>query len=415
MLSEIKNIEFKEKLSLLDKYLLSFKPFDTEEIIRHCEGINISFKPGKKVATFSVRKIKAGKKKEIAQSKIITPRGPLSEESVYGKINRKITRTVRLDKNFDRVDYILNEGIKQLLKERLSQYNNDPSKAFSNLKKNPIWTDEQKTASINQVDILDYVQEYVIKYPVTAITAKDVQFVVDTKVREILSERLKKFNDNHKEAFKDILANPVWLNEEKKIPIKRVRCFTGLNKDSVVAIKVQDKTWEIEYEKYVKPGNNHHIAIYKDETGKLQEHVVTLWHAVERKKYGIPVVIKEPTSLWNDILNNRDIPESFQEKLPLDKWVFQTSMQQNECFVFNMHKDELRDAITGKDYKTIAPNIFRIRKLTSGGYWFNQQFETTPRESLEDKKAGRCIQTSLSSMNGIKIKINSLGEIFMEE
>jgi CRISPR-associated endonuclease Csn1 len=410
MLNEIAGIEYKNKLSLLDNYLLAFKPFDTDEIVRNCENINISFKPGKKVATFGVRKIKKGGKKVPVQKHIITPRGPLSEESVYGKIKRKVTRTVKLDKSFNAVENIADERIKLIIQDRLSLYSHEPSKAFGNLKKNPIWNDEHMTKAITQVDIFDYIEEYVIKYDISNIGAKDVQHIVDKRIREILADRLQQYDNNHKEAFK----TTVWLNEEMKIPIKRVRCFTGLKSDSIVPIKVSDKSWAIEYEKYVKPGNNHHIAIYTDSEGKPQEHVVSLWHAVERKKYGLPVVIKDPSSVWTDILDNRELPNAFLENLPLDSWIFQTSMQQNECFVFNMNIDELKNAINNKEYKCITPNIFRVRKLTSGAYWFNQQFETTPRESLEDKKSGRCIQASLGSLNGIKIRINTLGEIFLD-
>ena len=411
MLSQITGVEYKNKLSLLDKYLLTFKPFNTAEIAQNCENINISFKPGKKVSTLGIRKIRKGKKKVPAQTQIIVPRGPLSEESVYGKIKRKITRTEKLDKSFNSTESIIDLKIKKIIQDRLSQFENDPVKAFGNIKKDPIWLDNQKTNSITQVDIYDYVEEYVIKYELSSLTAKDVQHVVDQRIREILNDRLQQHGNNHKEAFK----TTVWLNEEKKIPIKRVRCFTGLRSDSIIPIKVSDTSWGIEYEKYVKPGNNHHIAIYKDENGKFQEHVVTFWHAVERKKYGLPIVIKDPSSVWSDILSKRELPNIFLENLPLDTWKFQTSMQQNECFVFNMNIDELDYAIGKKEYSSIAPNIFRVRKLTSGAYWFNQQFETTPRESMEDKGSGRCVQASLSSMSGIKVRISTLGEVFLDQ
>jgi len=413
MRREISN--YKERLSLLDNYLIQFKPFDTAEITNHVEKINISFKPGKKVATYNVRKIKKGGRKEIMQRNIVVPRGPLSEESVYGKIKRKVTRTVKLDKKFTGVESITDEKAKNLVKNRLLEFDFDASKAFGDLKKFPIWLDANQTVPLTEVDIIDYETEYVIKYPVTNITLKDLNFVVDKKVRELLAERLKQYDNNHKEAFKDITNNPIWLNEEKKIPIKTVRCYTGISDDSVVPIKVYDNTWDIEYEKYVKPANNHHIAIYKDENGKLQEHVVTFWHAVERKKYGIPAIIKKPSEIWDDILNNRELPQAFLDKLPLDKWTYVTSMQQNECFAFNITPEDLTTAISNKNYKRITPNIYRVRKLTKGSFWFNQQYETTPRESVEDKKAGRCIQASLSSMRGIKVKINILGDIFIDE
>lgn len=406
---------YKDKLSLLDNYLLQNKPFTTAEITKHIEQVNISFKPGKKIATYSIRKIKKGGKKIIDQKNIIVPRGPLSEESVYGKIFRKITRTVKLDIKFKQLDKIINEKERLLVKNRLLAFNYDAPEAFRNLKKDPIWLDEDQKTQLTEVDIVDYQSEYVIKYPVTAITQKDLEHVVDKQVREVLAHRLNQHNNNNKEAFKDIINNPVWFNEEKKIPIKSVRCYTGISEESIIPIKVYDNTWEIEYEKYVKPANNHHVAIYKDEKGKLQEHIVTFWHAVERKKYGISPIIKKPAEIWDYILNNRELPQAFLDKLPLDNWTYITSMQQNECFVFGMTKEELNMAIENKAYQTIAPNVFRVRKLTKGNFWFNQQFETTPRESVSDKKAGRCIQASLSSMTGIKIKINLLGEIFIDE
>jgi CRISPR-associated protein Cas9/Csn1, subtype II/NMEMI len=406
---------YNNKLSLLDNYLLQFKPFQTFEIVKQIEAINISFKPGKKVATYSVRKSNRGKNREIVQKNIIEPRGPLSEESVYGKIYKKITRTIKLDKNFTQVDNIIDEKLKRLVKSRLAENDWKPEKAFGNLKKSPIWLDPNNKIPITKVDIIDFEHKYVIRYPVTSITSKDVEFVVDKKCRELLAERLKLHNNNHKEAFKDITNNRIWLNEKKKIHIRNVRCYTNIGSDSITPVKVFDKGWDIEYEKYLKPGNNHHIAIYRDTTGKLHEHVVTFWHAVERKKYGLPVIIKQPATIWDDILNNRELPQTFLTKLPLEKWHYVTSMQQNECFVFNMSKEELKAAIQKKEYTVIAPNIFRVRKLTKGSYWFNQQFETTPRENLEDKKAGRCIQASLSSMTGVKIKVNILGEIFLDE
>jgi CRISPR-associated endonuclease Csn1 len=413
MFNETKDVVYKDKLSLVEKYLLKQKPpFNTAEVIKHIENINISFKPGKKVATISKYK-QQGKNIETG---ILAPRGPLSEESVYGKVNRKITCTVKLDKNFTQVDDIVNNEVKLIVKERLLKNNGNFEKAFANLKKEPLLlVNDANCKPIIQVEIFSFTQEYVIKYPVTSITVKDLPFVVDKQVREILTERLKQFNHNHKEAFKDIGRNPIWLNKDKGIPIKTVRCYTGISHDSVVPIKVKDKIWQIEYEKFVKPGSNHHIAIYKDKSGKLQEHVVSFWHAVERKKYGIPVIIKQPSEEWTKILDGRELPESFLNKLPIDTWTFITSMQQNESFVFNMQKEELNFAIQSKNYRLISPNLFRVRKLTSGAYWFNQQFETTPRESMPDKKSGRCVQASVSSMTGIKVKVNSLGDIFMTE
>ena len=35
-----------------------------------------------------------------------------------------------------------------------------------------------------------------------------------------MGKRLKAYKDNQKDAYKDLLKNPIWLNEGKKIPIQ---------------------------------------------------------------------------------------------------------------------------------------------------------------------------------------------------
>lgn len=411
--NEIKERKDK-KYSMLDNYLLQLKPFETSEIAEKAARILISFKPGKKVATLSRRLVKKGGKKVPVQKQIIEPRGPLSEESVYGKIKKKTIKKVKLDKNFSDVENVIDEQLRTILCDRLKAYDNDLARAFGNLKKEPVWRDTEKTLAVTDVEVRVLVEEFVLRYPVASITPDHLKSIVDDKVREVVAARLAAFGNNPKEAYKDLVRNPIWLNKEKGISVKKVRRYTGIKPDSIAAIKVKDESWNIEYEKYVKTGSNHHIAIYRDENGKLAEHVVSFWHAVERKKYGVPVIIKDTAALWTSILH-RELSQEFLTELPNDNWTYVTSMQQNETFVFNMPEAELQSAIDSKRYDLIAPNIFRVRKISSGAYWFNQQYETEPRESLNDKKAARCIQRSLSSMEGIKVKVNSVGEIFIAE
>ncbi len=73
---------FREKLSLLDRYIITHKPFTTAQVEDAIDKVLISYKAGKRVATISRYKAK-GKNLETG---IVIPRGALSEESVYGKI-----------------------------------------------------------------------------------------------------------------------------------------------------------------------------------------------------------------------------------------------------------------------------------------------------------------------------------------
>jgi CRISPR-associated endonuclease Csn1 len=230
---------------------------------------------------------------------------------------------------------------------------------------------------------------------------------VDKRVREIIERRLTLFSNNPKEAFKDLENNPVWFNEEKKIAIRTVRCSTGL--DAIAPVKFNERNEAVGF---VKPGNNHHIAIYQDKDGKKIEHVVTFWDAVERKLNGLPAVIQDTKKAWDLVLSAKDdYEQDFLSKLPQDSWTYLMSMQQNEMFVFNLKPEALNEAIQNKEHGLISKNLFRVRKLTEGAYWFNHHLETEPKESLEDKKLGLCIQASMSSMSGIKVKIDTLGRI----
>lgn len=406
MYAEVKkqSEEYKEKLTLLEKYLLTQRPFATIEIEAEAEKVLVAFKAGKKVATIS--KFKAiGKNRDNG---VIVPRGALSEESVYGTIKRRLTKEIKLSPSFSLVKFIINKQHRQLVEKRLSKFNNEPALAFKGLAKNPIYLNEKKTETLEKVTVWYSKDEYVIKYPVENITPKDLEFVVDKNAKKAIENHLTLHNNNVREAYKDLETNPVWLNKEKNIPIKSVRCYTGLT--VVAPIKKDEQGKAIGF---VKPGNNHHIAIYIDAEGNKQEHVVTFWHTVERVKYGIPIVIENPSEVWSKIIDAKIAVEDelFKSQLPQDGWRLVTSMQQNELFVFNISQDEINEAEATKDYTTIGKNLFRVRKITSGNYWFNHIYETEPRESVEDKRAGRCIQASLSSMTGIKIKLNNLGKL----
>jgi CRISPR-associated endonuclease Csn1 len=48
----------------------------------------------------------------------------------------------------------------------------------------------------------------------------DVKNIVDDTVRGIIEAAIKE------KGFKDAMTGVIWMNEEKQIPIKKVRCYT---------------------------------------------------------------------------------------------------------------------------------------------------------------------------------------------
>ena len=399
---EKQGAEWKEKLSLLNKWV-SIQPHFPVDVVRNkVEEILVSFKSGKKVTTSAKRVVYKHGKKVVMQSDILVPRGSLSEESVYGKI-KTIEEKKPVKYIFEHPDLIFKPYIKKLVEDRLKMFDGDSKKAIASLKKDPIYLREDKSVILEYATC--YKDEYVIKYPLDSLKAKDAEYITDSKIKEIVKQRLQEHNNNEKQAF----STPLYADVNNKIEIKTVRCFTGLS--AVEPIKHNDNNEPIGF---VKPGNNHHIAIYTDAEGNKVEHVVTFWHAVERKKYGIPAIITNPNEVWDKIID-LELPEAFLNNLPAPNLRYELSMQQNEMFILGMSEDEYKDAIQNKDYKALNKHLYRLQKISKGDYKFRFHIETQiddSKQANEMKKYYRITGlVSLFKYNPHKVKIDVLGKI----
>lgn len=393
---------FDEKRNLLEQYLIKESPFSTSEVEKEASKIIISFKSGKKIATKGIRKVKINGIKQVVQKNIIVPRGALSEEFVYGKI-KKIEKNKSLKYLFENPSKIVELETKKLIIDRLNEFNQDTKKAIQSTKKDPLLTTKGIAIEFGNC----FKDEYVIKYPLQSLKAKDVDFIVDKGVREIIQKHLAKFDGKEKEAFKE----PVWFNEEKKNQIRTVRSFTGLS-----AVEPVSKDKKGNAIGFVKPGNNHHIAIYKNGSGEFSEHSCTFWHAVERLKFKIAVIIKDSNQIWTDIIN-KELPDSFIEKLPEDNLKLEYVLQQNEMFILGMHNEELERAIINNDYSLLSNFIYLVWSIADNDYWFRHHLETKNSDLKKvptAKDSKRYYRTSLNGflkLNPVKIKVDCLGKI----
>lgn len=395
----------KERLSQLDDYLRLQKPvtFDTKYLEKEADKILISFKAGKKVAT--ITKFKAtGKNKDTG---VIVPRGALHEQNVYGKI-KVIEKDKSLKYLFENSEKIVDPKIKNLVETKLSENENNSKTAFSTLKKNPIYLNEEKTEVLKKASCYEYVT--VRKYPLITIKASQADDIVDMKVRDLVKERLAQFNNKEKEAFKDIL----WFNEEKQIPIITVRLFARPDANNLQAIKKDENGKEIGF---VVMGNNHHIAIYEDKDSKLIQNICTFWHAVERKKYNVPTVIKNSSAVWNELLN-KELLESFLDKLPADKLNLKFSMQQNEMFILGLSQEEFDEAVKNNDKSLLSKHLYLVWSISNNDYWFRHHLETKNSElksipTAKDSKRYFRFKSvgAIVGTNPIKVRLDHLGEI----
>ena len=396
---------YDNKKSLLENYFFSLKPFSTKQVEDTASEILVSFKPGKRVATLSKYKAKGINKVKG----VIIPRGALSEESVYGKIKSTESKPVKY--LFENPHLIFKPYIKVLVEEKLMEHGNNAKLALASLKKEPIYLDEEKTI------VLEYgtcfKEEYIIRYPLGPDFKKQEK-IIDTRIKSIIQARLKEHDNDPKKAFKDLENNPVWFNEELQIPIKSVRCFTGLS--AVEPLKKDEFGKSVGF---VKPGNNHHIGIYVDAEGKKHEHVCSFWHAVERKKYGIDVVIKNAHDVWDSILAHKeDYPQSFLDKLPEDGWILEQSLQQNEMFILGMDKETIDKSIQDKNYQLLSKYLYLTWSISESDYWFRHHLETKNSElkktsgAAESKRFFRFQSIStFEKLLPMKIGISNLGQV----
>ena len=100
--------------------------------------------------------------------------------------------------------------------------------------------------------------KYVKRIDLASLKENDVKNIVDDTVRGIIEAAIKE------KGFKDAMASTIWMNEEKQIPIKKVRCFTSVKNPLYFENRkprdISDKEYNRNY--YVTTEGNYMIALY---------------------------------------------------------------------------------------------------------------------------------------------------------
>ena len=328
--------------------------------------------------------------------------------------------------DLEKVNTVCNKKYRDALLQRLQNNGNDPAKAFAGknaLSKTPIYYNvgfEKFEKLPEKVKTVTTETLFAIRKDVSSLTdLKQVEKVLDKKVKQILLSRIEEFNGEIKKAFSNLDENPIWLNKEKGISIKRVT-ITGISNAEALHEK-RDKEGKLILDSegnkipvdFVNTGNNHHVAVYRmpvlDKMGnpvinedgvpkyELQEKVVSFYEAVARSNNGFPIIDK-----------TYKVSEG---------WEFLFSMKQNEYFVFPNEQTGFNpqhiDLFNPDNYSEISRNLFRVQKITHKNYVFRHHLETTVADSPSHLK--RITWTDFRSSKGldkiVKVRVNHIGEI----
>lgn len=375
---------------------------------KQLESILISYKAKNKVVT---KNKNVTKKSNGTNQKVqLTPRGQLHKETVYGKLQQYVTKEEKINANFtvEYINKVAKKEYREALLKRLIENDNDPKKAFTGknaLNKTPLNISSNNNSIVpEKVKMVWLESDYTIRKDITPDLKIDK--VIDIGLKTILQNRLDKFNGDPKKAFVNLDENPIWQNKEKGISIKRVT-ISGVSNAQALHIKKDHFGNEILDENenpipvdFVSTGNNHHVAIYRDEKGNLQDEVTSFFEAVTRNNLGLSIINKK------------------HEK----SWEFLFSMKQNEFFIFptdgfNPKEIDLNNPV---NKESISKNLFRVQKFSKveygnasvRDYVFRHHLETTINDIKELKDKTYKSIKSLSYFEGIiKIRINHLGQI----
>lgn len=346
MEAETKDRKYREKLLLLERWLIAQPHLAVHQVKEQVARILVSFRPGQR--TYSIGKNRFKQKgKTVTQTGILIPRGKLSEETVYGQI---------------------------------------PTHSGS---------------------------EIVRRYKLQDIKAKDTEYIVDQGLRRIIEERLEAFGGDEKKAF----AAPLYSDKAQTQQIRSVRCFTGLSPQKLIPLHFDSAGKPTAF---VAPGNNHHVALYRDPEGKMHEAVLTFWHAIERLRFGLPPIVTDPRETMEQAWANPDLPEAILEKLPASDWTLVEVLRKNEMFLIGMTDEEIQRALATQDYRTLSEHLYRVQNLSEMYYVLRYHLETSVADvknttgNIPKFHRIRSLK-AYKKLNPRKVRINILGQIALDK
>lgn len=188
--------------------------------------------------------------------------------------------------------------------------------------------------------------KYVIRKPLDALEAKDIKNIVDEAVRQKVQQAVD-------EQGESVLKNPdytIWMNQDKGVPIKRVRLF-ATNVTKPIDLKQQRDLSVKKYKQYYHVVNdgNYCMAIYEgtDSRGKLKRSFKLLSNL-------------EATKFFNKKTDRHDlVPLSDDNNLPL-KCILKTGTM---VLFYENSPEELYDC----PKSDLVKRLYKVKSMAKEG------------------------------------------------
>ena len=226
-----------------------------------------------------------------------------------------------------------------------------------------------------------------VRKPIESLeTVKQIDKVVDETTRLLILKRISELGGFIKDK---VPANTFFVVDESGI--KQPQIFLP-NKSGapvpILKVRIKENIGGAEKLKeginqWVNPRNNHHVLIYKDEKGNLNEDVVTFWTVVERRRTG---------------------QSAYQ--LPADGKEIITTLHINDMFLLGLKEDEIN--WENPDYEVLKENLYRVQKTSQNDYSFRHALTSSVNNKNEEKRMG---VKGVITNNAIKVKISVSGKI----
>ncbi len=231
-----------------------------------------------------------------------------------------------------------------------------------------------------------------VRKPIDSLTTeKQLEKIADKTIRDLILKRIQVLGGFEKDK---IPPNTFFITDENGH--KQLQIFLpNRNGDPVPVLKVRMKEaigaaeeLKTDVNQWVNPRNNHHVLIYKDHTGDLQEEVVTFWTVVERKRQNQPVY---------------QLPEDGKEMV--------TTLHINDMFLMGVDEEDIN--WENPDYEMLKEHLYRVQKFTSGDYYFRIN-NASSINNVEEKQQINSFSYGKNGWlthNPIKVSISVTGKI----